>query len=59
MSRVRIEMRGAGARLYVNGSEQPTPIVRDLKVGRTKEAIALWIGPDTVAHFANLRVTRR
>jgi hypothetical protein len=58
-TKMRIDVRGATARLYVHGSDQPTLIVNDLKHGTTKGAIALWIGPGTVAHFANLRVTRR
>ncbi len=55
---VKIEVRGDKARLYVNGVEQPTLLVNDLKQGVSKGAIALWIGPGTVAHFANLRITR-
>src|ERR1041385_5855778 len=57
-TRVRIEVRGDKARLYVNGVEQPTLLVNDLKQGQSKGAVALWIGPDTLAHFANLRITR-
>jgi|SRR5579863_8075708 len=41
------------------GSAQPTLIVNDLKHGQSKGSIALWIGPDTIAHFSNLRITRR
>ena len=55
---VRIEVQGAQARLYVNGASQPTLLVNDLKLGpAAKGAIALWIGPGTVAHFANVRVS--
>jgi hypothetical protein len=32
--------------------------LNDLKQGQRKGAIALWIGPGTIAHFANLRVSR-
>lgn len=55
-TKVKIEVRGEKARLYVNGVEQPTLLVNDLKQGQTKGAIALWIGPGTVAHFANVRI---
>jgi len=55
---VRIEVRGESARLYVHGNEQPTLLVNDLKLGARTGLIGLWIGPGTVAHFANLRVTR-
>jgi hypothetical protein len=56
-TKVRIEVRGEKARLYVNGVEQPTLLVNDLKQGQSKGAIALWIGTGTVAHFANLRIS--
>jgi hypothetical protein len=54
---VRIEVRGEKARLFVHGQEHATLIVNDLKTGTRKPgAIALWIGPGTVAHFRNLTV---
>jgi len=57
-TRVRIEVRGDKARLYVNGVEQPTFLVNDLKQGQSKGSVALWIGPGTLAHFANLRISQ-
>ena len=57
-TRVKIEVRGEKARLYVNGVEQPTFLVNDLKQGQSKGSIALWIGPGTLAHFANLRISQ-
>jgi hypothetical protein len=57
-TRVKIEVRGEKARLYVNGVEQPTLLVNDLKQGQSKGAVALWIGTGTVAHFANLRISQ-
>jgi hypothetical protein len=56
-TKIKIEVQGDKARLYVNGAGQPTLIVNDLKHGRSKGAIGLWIGPGVVAHFANLTVT--
>ena len=56
-TRLRIQVKGSTARLYVNGAEQPTLIVNDLKQTPAKGGIALWIGPGTIAHFADLRVT--
>jgi hypothetical protein len=56
-AKIKIEVHGDKARLYVNGAAQPTLIVNDLKHGRSKGAIGLWIGPGVVAHFANLVVT--
>lgn len=56
-TKVKIEVRGEKARLYVNGVEQPTMLVNDLKQGQSKGAVALWIGPGTVAHFSNVRIS--
>jgi hypothetical protein len=53
---VKIEVSGQRARLYLNGAEQPSLIVSDLKQVTAAGDIALWVGPDTVAHFANLKV---
>ena len=56
-TRVKIDVRGDRARLYVHGQEQPTLIVNDLKTGaQGKGAIALWLDRGTVAHFRDLRV---
>jgi len=57
-TKVKIEVRGEKARLYVNGVEQPTFLVNDLKQGQSKGSVALWIGPGTLAHFANLRISQ-
>jgi hypothetical protein len=58
-TRIKIDVRGDKARLFVHGSEQPTLIVNDLKHGVSKGSIALWVGPGTVAHFSNLKITLR
>jgi hypothetical protein len=56
-TKIRIEVRGDKARLYVHGNEQPTLIVNDVKSGpNAKGAVALWLGPGTIAHFRNLTV---
>lgn len=56
-TRVRIEVRGEAARLYVHRNEQPNLLVDDLKLGSRAGRLGLWIGPGTLAHFASLRVT--
>jgi len=56
-TRMKIEVQGAKARLFVHDNGQPTLLVNDLKHGDVKGSIALWIGPGTVAHFSNLRLT--
>jgi hypothetical protein len=56
-TKIRLEVRGGRARLYVHGNEQPTLIVNDVKSGAdAKGGVALWVGPGTVAHFRNLTV---
>jgi hypothetical protein len=57
-TKVKIEVRGEQARLYVHDQPQPTLIVNDVKTGaQGAGAIALWVGPGTIAHFRNVTVT--
>ncbi|OYW09783.1 MAG: hypothetical protein B7X34_06020 [Acidobacteriia bacterium 12-62-4] len=57
-TKVKIEVRGKTAKLFVNGATQPTLLVNDLLAGNPTGALALWIGPSSQSHFANLRITR-
>ena len=56
-TKVRIVVDGTRARLYVHGATQPTLVVNDLKQGIGEGGVALWIGPGTEGHFANLKIT--
>jgi len=56
-TKAKIVVAGDKAQLYMNGSPQPTLVVNDLKQPRAAGAIGLWVGPGTIAHFANLRIT--
>lgn len=59
-TKVRIEVRGSHARLYVHDQEQPTLIVNDLKLGAgIKGAVALSPGVNSISHFRNLTITPR
>jgi len=59
-TKIKIDVRGDKARLYVHGAEQPTLIVNDVKSGGSATGkVALWVGSETVAHFRDLTVTRR
>ncbi len=59
-TKIRIEVDGQRARLYVHGNEQPTLIVNDVKSGLDASGrVALWLEPGTVAHFRNLTVKPR
>ena len=56
-TRIKVDVRGARANLYVHDQEQPVLIVNDLKTGEQgKGAVGLWVGSGTVAHFRNLKV---
>jgi hypothetical protein len=57
-TKIKIEVSGTKAQLYVNGARQPALIVNDLKLGDSKGAVALWIGLGTEAYFTDLRVTQ-
>ena len=58
-TKVKIVVEGDKAKLYVHDSSQPCLIVNDLKMGADAEGkIGLWVGPSTVAHFADLYVTQ-
>jgi hypothetical protein len=57
-TKVRIEVNGAQARLFVHGQAQPTLVVNDVKTGPdARGAVALWVTVGTLAHFRNLTVT--
>ena len=56
-TKVKIEVRGEQARLYVHDQQQPTLIINDVKSGaQGTGAVALWVGPGTIAHFRALTV---
>lgn len=56
-TQVRVTVKGRQARLYVHGASQPTLVVNDLILGEEGGSVALWVGPGTIAHFANLKTT--
>ena len=59
-TRLRVEVEGARARLFVNDADQPALIVNDLKLGaNARGGVALWVGTGTEGYFANVRVTPR
>ncbi len=56
-TQVRIQVSGARARLYVGGAPEPVLVVNDLKQKPVEGAVALWVGPGTIAHFSDLKVS--
>jgi hypothetical protein len=57
-TKIKVEVSGTKARLYVNGSSQPVLIVNDLKHGDSSGFVALWVGVGTEAYFSDLRISR-
>jgi len=55
-TRIKIVVSGTEAKLFVHESAQPVLVVHDLKLGKTRGKIALWIGQDTEGYFSNLVV---
>jgi hypothetical protein len=59
-TKVRIEVRGGTARLFVHDNPQPVLLVNDVKTGpNATGAVALWVDVGTMAHFRNLQVSTR
>jgi hypothetical protein len=56
--KVKIQISGKTASLFVNGATQPTLVVNDLKGTVDEGPIALWVGPGTIAHFTELKITK-
>jgi hypothetical protein len=57
-TKMRIEVAGTKAQLYVNGAAQPCLVVNDLKLGEVRGQIGLWAFIATDAYFSNLKVTQ-
>jgi len=55
-TRIKIVVSGTEAKFFVHESDQPVLVVHDLKLGKTRGKIALWIGLDTEGYFSNLVV---
>ena len=56
-TRVKIEVHGRDAKLYVNGSENPSLIVTGLKGENLDGGVALWgYGRGEEAYFSNVKV---
>ena len=58
-TKLKIEVSGTKARLYVDGADHPCLIVNDLKLGDSRGQIALWAHETTEGYFSNLTVKRK
>jgi hypothetical protein len=56
-TKVKIEVHGRQAKLYVNGSENPSLVVDGLKGEDLQGAVALWSYAGEEAYFSNLRIS--
>jgi hypothetical protein len=54
---VKIEVKGRSAKLYVNGSAEPSLIVNGLKGEDLHGSVALWGYQGEEAYFSNVRIT--
>lgn len=55
--KVKIEVKGRSARLYVNGSESPSLLVDPLLGQDLRGGVALWGYQGEEAYFSNVRIT--
>jgi len=56
-TKVRIEVVGRAAKLYLNGSAKPSLVVDGLKGEDLRGAVGLWSFTDEEAYFSNVRIT--
>ncbi len=56
-TKLRIEVAGRAAKLYLNGSSQPSLVVDGLKGEDLHGAVGLWGFTDEEAYFSNVRIT--
>jgi Domain of Unknown Function (DUF1080) len=56
-TKVRIEVKGRSAKLYLNGSQNPSLVVDGLKGQDLRGVVALWSYQGEEAYFSNIRIT--
>ena len=56
--KMKIEVKGQQARLFLNDNKQPSLIVNDLKLGDISGAIGLWVETGTEGAFTDLKVSK-
>jgi hypothetical protein len=56
-TKVRVEVAGRSAKLYLNGSARPSLVVDGLKGEDLHGAVGLWSFTDEEAYFSNVRIT--
>jgi hypothetical protein len=56
-TKLRIEVSGRAAKLYLNGSDKPTLVVDGLKGEDLRGAVGIWGYSGEEAYFSNVRIT--
>jgi hypothetical protein len=56
-TKLKIEVKGRSAKLYLNGSARPSLVVDGLKGEDLRGAVALWGYPGEESYFSNVRIT--
>jgi hypothetical protein len=57
---MKIEVKDAQAKLYLNNNEQPSLVVNDLKLGADMSGgVALWVEAGTEGYFTELKISSR
>lgn len=56
--RIKIQVEGRRASLFVDGASNPALVVEGLKGEDLKGGVGLWGSPDQESYFSNVRVTR-
>jgi hypothetical protein len=57
---IRIEVKGANAKLFLNNNAQPSLVVNDLKLGADfSGAVGLWVEIGTEGYFSDLRIFQK
>ncbi len=58
-TKIKIEVKGKQAKLYVHDSDQPALLINNLLNSKSSGGIALWNGDGTEGYFRNLKITKQ
>lgn len=57
--KIRIEVKGKQAKLFLNDNKQPSLVVNDLKMGADASgALGLFVDVGTEGYFRDLKITK-
>lgn len=58
-TKIKIEVKGKQAKLFVHNSDQPVLIVNTLLNTESSGGVALWVGQGTDGYLRNLKITKQ